>query len=368
MTPSEIKPGMKFGHWTVLEYSGTNKHRIKYFLCECECGTKRKVRGTALIQGASRACCRQCDNNLVGQRFGKLTVVKRDKSRMGHWYCQCDCGSPLISLRGTSLRAEKIKSCGCLKGTRYKEHWTEKENKKYNEAIGKTFGHLTILRSYNEWYYWCRCKCGKELKVDKKNLLNGNSQSCGCKRAETYLTNKQKEYEEFIGTKINNLTIDRCYYKNNSFWFDCTCSCGKKFTGQATKVASGYYASCGCVKSRAEEEFEQILLKEGIHYKREYKFLDCCDKAPLPFDFAIFNSVDELVGVVELNGQQHYCVGGWSTKKHLEYVQKHDKMKCKFCCENDIPLLVIPFQYYDQLEEFLKTSDFWEIITKNFND
>ena len=36
MTPSEIKPGMKFGHWEVIKFDHTNVHRIKYFLCKCE--------------------------------------------------------------------------------------------------------------------------------------------------------------------------------------------------------------------------------------------------------------------------------------------------------------------------------------------
>ena len=36
MTPSEIMPDMKFGHWKVIKYDHTNKHRIKYFLCKCQ--------------------------------------------------------------------------------------------------------------------------------------------------------------------------------------------------------------------------------------------------------------------------------------------------------------------------------------------
>ena len=85
MTPSEIKPGMKFGNWVVVKYDHANEHRVKYFLCQCQvCGTYRPVRGTALLDGSSTACSQACRDNLVGQRFGRWTVLKLDKSRPRH--------------------------------------------------------------------------------------------------------------------------------------------------------------------------------------------------------------------------------------------------------------------------------------------
>lgn len=55
---------------------------------------------------------------------------------------------------------------------------------------------------------------------------------------------------------------------------------------------------------------DKFLSIHGIPFKREFKFEDCRDKQPLPFDFAIFNTEDELIGLIELNGQQHYIEGG----------------------------------------------------------
>lgn len=53
---------------------------------------------------------------LVGERFGRLTVVERlDSTERGHsmWLCRCDCGAEK-SVLGTSLRKGATKSCGCL--------------------------------------------------------------------------------------------------------------------------------------------------------------------------------------------------------------------------------------------------------------
>lgn len=372
LTPGDIEPGMRFGHWTVVKFSHVNKHRIKYFLCRCDCGTERAIRGTALIEGTSRACSRQCENDLTGQQFGYWTVLHRDRSRTRYHWCRCVCGTERSVYDG-SLKNGTTKSCGC-RGRGYKASKRNPQDnvevrEKYESYVGKKIGMLQVLSlNYAGGYYICQCDCGKTVKVQKYNLISGNTTSCGCKRAKTYRENKEKEYRRLIGQKINHITVLDCYYKNNSFWFKCKCDCGKEFDALATKVATEYLQSCGCLKSKAEEDMAKILDAKGISYKREYRLSDCCDKQPLPFDFAIFNEADELVGLMELNGKQHYTTGGWQTKAALEYIQKRDKIKIRYCVQENIPLLVIPYQYYDELEKFLTTSDFWQMITKNFND
>lgn len=59
--------------------------------------------------------------NLVGQRFGRLVVLERaddeiDKKSGKHktrWLCQCNCGNEKI-VRGASLTSGGVRSCGCL--------------------------------------------------------------------------------------------------------------------------------------------------------------------------------------------------------------------------------------------------------------
>lgn len=116
MTPSEIKPGMKFGHWEVIKFDHVNQHRIKYFLCKCDvCGTTKPVRGTALINGTSTACSKKCSMGpAIGQRYGEWTVLNYDKSRPRYYICRCSCGTEK-SVFGSTLINGISKSCGCLK-------------------------------------------------------------------------------------------------------------------------------------------------------------------------------------------------------------------------------------------------------------
>ena len=67
---------------------------------------------------------------LTGQKFGKLTVLKKDdrslarKGTSGLWLCRCDCGNTKVAY-GSTLKNGKLKSCGrCsrvkdLRGQRY---------------------------------------------------------------------------------------------------------------------------------------------------------------------------------------------------------------------------------------------------------
>lgn len=55
--------------------------------------------------------------DLVGQRFGRLVVIKRDgvndpRHNNIMWLCRCDCGTKKRIL-GQSLRNGDTSTCGC---------------------------------------------------------------------------------------------------------------------------------------------------------------------------------------------------------------------------------------------------------------
>lgn len=54
--------------------------------------------------------------DLTGKRFGMLVVIgtvdKTSKRREPYWLCRCDCGKERI-VRGSNLRSGNTKSCGC---------------------------------------------------------------------------------------------------------------------------------------------------------------------------------------------------------------------------------------------------------------
>lgn len=119
--------GKKFGHWLVLERDMDKTGGSAYWLCQCDCGTSpiRSVAGGDLRNGKSKSCgcvnikrCTETGEDLTGQRFGKLIVLKMgEKSkndRHRHWICQCDCGNITKPIPSDKLKNGNTTSCGCI--------------------------------------------------------------------------------------------------------------------------------------------------------------------------------------------------------------------------------------------------------------
>ena len=63
------------------------------------------------------------NQNLKGQRFGKLTIQKFlgiDNKRQARWLCQCDCGNATIATTGKLNNG--LKSCGCYQREKASKH------------------------------------------------------------------------------------------------------------------------------------------------------------------------------------------------------------------------------------------------------
>ena len=62
--------------------------------------------------------------DLVGMKFGRLTVLERGRDRVSkngrkriYWRCKCDCGN-IKEVLGDNLRCGYTKSCGCIQKER----------------------------------------------------------------------------------------------------------------------------------------------------------------------------------------------------------------------------------------------------------
>lgn len=122
LSPIKFKCGQKIGKWEIL---GLDKERSgkgfgTYYLAQCECGRIGSVRARALTTRNDRSCLFCCKpDTLIGKRFGKWRVMSLELERRNndrYYLCQCDCGYKK-KIQGQSLREGK--STRCLK-CRYK--------------------------------------------------------------------------------------------------------------------------------------------------------------------------------------------------------------------------------------------------------
>lgn len=171
-------------------------------------------------------------NNLIGQQFGRLTVIGMDdrNTRKTYWICQCSCGN-MKSVRSDSLIRGAIKSCGCLK--------------KETDAINLVKNHshkMSGSRLYGIWQ-------GMKGRCD--NPHNARYDRYGG-RGIVVCDEWRNSFENFYNWAIQNgysdeLTIDRkdndgnyepgnCRWSSNQEQCNNRCTNVKITIGNATKT------------------------------------------------------------------------------------------------------------------------------------
>lgn len=122
MESIEQLKGQVYGQLTIVDeaspYISPKGEKSRQVLCQCSCGKYITVVLSTLKHGKPKTCndsLHRIDMSLVGQRFGRLVVKEFDhleKNRGSYWKCQCDCGNKKIILRTDLLNHHTI-SCGC---------------------------------------------------------------------------------------------------------------------------------------------------------------------------------------------------------------------------------------------------------------
>lgn len=269
-----------------------------------------------------------------------------NKNNQTMWKCKCKCGNEKIA-SGHDLRAGNTKSCGCLK----REHPPNRI-----DLTGKRFGRLIVLgdpKPGKRGTVWkCLCDCGTICYKVSRDLMNGNTSSCGCYKRDLHSTMNDLTNQTF--GELTALYTDSVAKDGQRIW-TCRCSCGKIIQVRAGALRSGSIISCGCKKSKGNLKIRNILEEKLIPFKQEYSFEDLYNENknnPLRFDFALFNKENKLIGLIEYQGIQHYepskFFGGMD---NFLTQQKRDELKKEYCKNNYIPLYII--RYDESIDEKL---------------
>lgn len=145
--------GQRFGRLVVIEkgepHITSGGQYITTWKCKCDCGNITIVQAPKLKKGHTTSCgCIVKENkgahfeDLIGQRFNRLTVVKfippNERTARGYnWWCKCDCGN-YIKANANKLKNGLQQSCGCLK-EEMKQN-IGKINKKYKHSNKRLYG------------------------------------------------------------------------------------------------------------------------------------------------------------------------------------------------------------------------------------
>ena len=222
------------------------------------------------------------------------------------------------------------------------------------------------LKTYNPYVIPLENYIANKIPIKHKCLIHDCEwivtpgsvlQGCGCTqcKSEKIIDKLSKTHNEYIDElyNINSDIICLGTYINYSTPILHKClNCNYEWNVSPSNILYGF--GCPqCSISHGEKAIKNYLDNNNVKYIIQKKFDDCKDIRCLPFDFYLC----DLNKCIEYDGKQHFqpieFFGGEESYKTLQY---HDLIKNKYCEENNIPLLRIP--YYEnnietQLEQFI---------------
>lgn len=214
-----------------------------------------------------------------------------------------------------------------------------------HDITGKRFGKLIAIKptkekASNGGLKWeCVCDCGNITYPELKSLEKGHTTSCGCVKNAFLKSCKL----DIIGKKFGYLTVigKEPSVKGKRRKVKCLCKCGNVHICTVDKLTTGHTMSCGCMhRSKGELYIEEVLHELNVVFEQQKRFKNCRNKKPLPFDFYL----PQYNLCIEYDGEQHYKpVKYWGGKEKLSKQQLNDEIKDRFCQDNNIKLVRIPY-------------------------
>ena len=140
----------------------------------------------------------------------------------------------------------------------------------------------------------------------------------------------------------------------------CECECGEKYWCKFNmwkREHLGLCPTCRKTSSKYEEFVVEFLKENKIEFIRQYRFDNCRNLKPLPFDFYL----PKYNCCIEVDGEQHYdkdriiinkSDSNNNKEELFELRVKLDSIKTKYCEDNNIHLLRIPYWKFNKNEDY----------------
>ena len=253
------------------------------------------------------------------------------------------CGYEWKTIPDRILRGHGCPKCNCN---------VSKTSEEYFDLVKINNPNIEILEEYNSSNKKILCKCKKHEYIWKAyapNILKGGG--CPLCRVEKVSEKRTKPHQQFIleakRSNPNIAILDTYCGTKNKIKVKCL-QCNHEWMAYPEDILHGHGCAI-CNNSIGENKIRQWLILKNITYIPQKKFKDCKDCNLLPFDFYL----PDKNKCIEYDGIQHFePVNYFGGQKAFKIRQQHDQIKDKYCEENNIPLLRIP--YYANVEEELE--------------
>ena len=137
-------------------------------------------------------------------------------------------------------------------------------------------------------------------------------------------------------------------------WLHCPL-CGRSFKIIAEHITKRKNLCCSfCNGSRNEKMISNILDKDNLFFRREYKF-----SSPIVNHYRYDFFCPSKKIVIEFDGKQHFEKNAYFSRNYKDFLKqvRHDNIKSRYCENNGLLLLRIPYVYedYEDIDRLITT-------------
>ena len=262
-----------------------------------------------------------------------------------------------------NLNRECVHGCQYCNGKNL-PHWYVKDQ------IETKYPHILVLSEFNGMNQSLKCYCKKHneffTQVAKEVFYYGRGCSCCTNERRSNCNKLSNEEIIFRAIQLNPdiEVLDVSNYENYYSKILVKCKkCGNIWNASLGDLhnQNGHCPFCYIRSSTSVGELNIFNILEGNHikYAPHYSIGDCKNVKPLPFDAAIFDSDMCLKGLIEYQGEQHYKpIDYFGGEEKYKQRQINDRIKEEYCNKHNIPLLIIPYWDFNNID----------IIVMNFID
>jgi hypothetical protein len=170
----------------------------------------------------------------------------------------------------------------------------------------------------------------------------------------------KKTTQQFIqeATELhgNRFDYSKSIYKGNHKKILISCKDKKHFFSRTPASHLTKYRGCPkCKSSKGELKILEYLVNNNIKNDIQKSFDDCRYINKLPFDFYL----KDYNILLEYDGEGHYKpIKKFGGQKGFNNTKRNDNIKNKYCKDNNIKLIRIPYWDFDNIENILNNNIF----------
>ena len=133
-------------------------------------------------------------------------------------------------------------------------------------------------------------------------------------------------------------------------WWICK-KCNHNWRTSISKRTADETGCPICKSSKGEMKIFEYLKNKKIKFISQKKFTDCVNIVELPFDFYLPN----YNLCIEYDGILHY-EDKFDNPEEFKLIKRRDRIKTKYCKDNNINLLRIPYLEFNNIEKILEET------------